>query len=406
MEDVHIHRIYESVIEHHLSQNEQMIFLTGPRQVGKTTVVKSIQAVNHNVYLNWDSLKDKKIILNGYDAITASLNLDKLIAAKPIVIFDEIHKMADWKNYLKGFFDTFKSQLSIVVTGSAKLDVYQKSGDSLMGRYFLYHQFPLSVAECLRSNFCAQEIMPPAKIDDTAWQVLFKFGGFPEPFVKRNSLFLNQWQTLKHNQLFREDLRDLGQIRALTQCELLATILQQQATKLVNYSQLAKHIRVSDYSVRTWMDNLRSLYYCFYIHPWSKNISRALIKEPKCYLWDWSVIDDYGARIENFVASHLYKAVSYWTDIGLGKYELFFIRDKDKSEVDFLVTKNATPWMLIEVKSSQNSSINPALYKFQKQLGVKHAFQLAFDMPYINKNCFALDRPMVVPMITFLSQLI
>jgi predicted AAA+ superfamily ATPase len=383
-----------------------MIFLTGPRQVGKTTVVKSIQSVNHNVYLNWDSLNDKKIILGGYEAIIAPLNLDKLTSVKPIVIFDEIHKMADWKNYLKGFFDTFKSQLNIVVTGSAKLDVYQKSGDSLMGRYFLYHQFPLSVAECLRSDFYTQEIMPPAKIDDITWKVLFEFGGFPEPFIKRNSLFLNQWQTLKHNQLFREDLRDLSKIRELTQCELLATILQQQATKLVNYSQLAKHIRVSDYSVRTWMDDLRYLYYCFYIYPWSKNIPRALIKEPKCYLWDWSVINDHGARVENFVACHLYKAINYWTDIGLGKYELFFIRDKDKNEVDFLITKNAMPWILIEVKNAQNSSINSALYKFQKQLDIKHAFQLAFDMPYVDKDCFTLNRPMVVPMITFLSQLV
>lgn len=186
----------------------------------------------------------------------------------------------------------------------------------------------------------------------------------------------------------------------------MATVLQKQAGQLVNYSQLARLIRVSDHSIRKWIGALVSLYYCFLIQPWSTNISRSLIKEPKCYLWDWSSISDEGMRVENFVAFHLLKAVAFWTDIGLGKYRLFFIRDKDKNEVDFLITKNDAPRILIEAKQSANSSINSALYKYQKVLNVKHVFQLAFDMPYIEKDCFSLDRPMIVPMKTFLSQLV
>ncbi|MBN2689326.1 MAG: DUF4143 domain-containing protein [Gammaproteobacteria bacterium] len=315
--------------------------------------------------------------------------------------------MADWKNFLKGFYDTYNDQLHIVVIGSAKLDVYKKGGDSLLGRYFLYHQYPLTIGEYLKTKCLdGKEITPPLEIDDKKWTQLFEFGGFPEPFLKKDPLFSNQWQRLKHQQLFREDLRDFDRIREIEQCELLATMMQERAGQLVNYSQLSKLVRASDYSIRKWLGALKSLYYCFFIRPWSKNISRSLIKEPKCYLWDWATISDPGMRIENFVACHLFKAVSLWTDIGLGSYELSFIRDKDKNEVDFLITKNNIPWILIEVKKSSNTSITSSLYKFQKALGVKHTFQLAFDMPYINQDCFLLEKPTIVPMKTFLSQLV
>jgi uncharacterized protein len=399
-------RIYESIIQNHLNLYDQMIFLTGPRQVGKTTLVKSLREEDNHVYLNWDNLNDKKIIIAGYEKIIAPLRLEKLSSVKPVIIFDEIHKMSDWKNFLKGFYDTYKTKLHIIVTGSAKLDVYKKGGDSLMGRYFLYHQFPITLAENIRVDFPRHEINAPQKISSHILEQLFEFGGFPEPFLKKDKLFLNRWHNLRHNQLFREEIHDLGNVRELAQCELLATILQQNATHLVNYSGLSRQIRVSDYAIRSWLNILQSLYYCFFIQPWSKNISRSLLKEPKCYLWDWSLIEDRGAKIENFVACHLFKSISLWTDLGFGKYNLFFVRDKDKSEADFLITKNNLPWILIEVKTSANSSINEALYKFQKQLNVKHALQLAFDMPFIDKNFLDLKEPMIVPLQTFLSQLV
>jgi len=399
-------RIYLSMLEHHLAHYDQMMFLTGPRQVGKTTLAKMLLSTRKGIYLNWDNLQDKLLILQGYDAFLSSLKLNQLTEKKPLIVFDEIHKMVDWKNFLKGFFDTYKGQLKIIVTGSAKMDVYQKGGDSLMGRYFIYYLHPFSVAECVHKKLELKDIQSPKKISQKNWNDLLTFGGFPEPFLKRDILFVKRWQNLKHQQLFREDLRDLNRIRQMSQCELLATTLQQQATQLLNYSKLAQRVRISDYSVREWLDALKSVYYCFFVHPWAENISRALVKEPKCYLWDWSMIQDEGARIENFVACHLLKAIHFWTDMGLGKYELFFVRDKDKNEVDFLIAKEHVPWILIEVKKSANSALNPALYRFQKQLRVKHILQLAFNMPYVDRDCLSIDAPMIVPAQTFLSQLV
>ena len=147
-------------------------------------------------------------------------------------------------------------------------------------------------------------------------------------------------------------------------------------------------------------------YYCFLIYPWTTHISRSLIKHPKIYLWDWSEVENLGAKYENLIACHLRKAIDFWQDSGLGKYELFFIRDKDQCEVDFLVTKNSQAWFLVEVKSSSNAGISKDLYKFQKQTKALHAFQVVFDLPYVEKNCFEYKDPIIVPAPTFLSQLV
>ena len=151
---------------------------------------------------------------------------------------------------------------------------------------------------------------------------------------------------------------------------------------------------------------LETLYYCFIVRPWFRNIPKSLRKQPKVYLWDWSIIEDPGARIENFLASQLLKAVHYWTDIGLGDYELYFIRDKVKREVDFLVTQNSTPWFLVEVKSSGKRGLNPNLDYFHELLKTDHAFQVALDLDYVERDCFSVNQPVRVPAETFLSQLI
>lgn len=155
-----------------------------------------------------------------------------------------------------------------------------------------------------------------------------------------------------------------------------------------------------------WIEILNALYYSFELRPWSKNISRALIKEPKYYLWDWAQVMDSGARAENFVASHLLKAVHFWTDSGFGRYEMHYIRDKEQRGVDFLVTKNEKPWFLVEVKMSDNKGISPGLIYFQKETGAEHAFQVVIDLPWVNRNCFEVDQPVIVPARTFLSQLV
>lgn len=401
-------RLYQQIIEEHINELDQMVFMPGPRQVGKTTIAKNI--CSHHVdslYLNWDFLKDREMILSGADSIiekTKKIELGK--NDRPIIVFDEIHKYKRWKNYLKGFFDYSKGQITTLVTGSAKLDVFKKGGDSLMGRYFLYRIHPLSVGELLNRSYDAKKIHAPQKIEDDLWKALFQFGGFPEPFLKQNQRFLNRWQRLRLQQLFYEDIKDLTGVSQTAQMEVLAELIIQQATSQINYHNIAKLTQITDKTAKQWLSVLQSFYFCFTLKPWSKNISRSLIKEPKVFLWDWSLIEDKGKRIENFIASHLLKAVHYWTDIGLGQYDLFYLRDKDKHEVDFLITQNKQPWIMLEVKSSNNQSISPHLFHFQKQIQAEHVFQVVFDLPYVDEDCFSVKKPVIVPAKTFLSQLV
>jgi len=174
----------------------------------------------------------------------------------------------------------------------------------------------------------------------------------------------------------------------------------------MNYSSLAKNTQVSVDTARRWVSALESLYYCFTLRPWSVNVPKSLRKQPKVYLWDWSVIRDPGARRENLVAAHLLKAVHWWTDTGLGTYALFYLRDKAKREVDFLVTRDRRPWFMVEVKSSSATSISPSLHYFTETLGVSHAFQLTFDLEYQDVDCFSVRKPVIVSAESFLSQLV
>lgn len=399
-------RIYQTLITEHYNEYTQMLFLGGPRQVGKTTISLQTKKLSaHFYYLNWDVIKDREIITQGAHRVAEYAKLEKLSDSKPIIVFDEIHKFSRWKNFIKGFFDLYKNKAFIIVTGSSKLDVFRKGGDSLMGRYFLYRIHPLSVAEYLHQKI-NHEIQPPQKIPEKSWQALLQFGGFPEPLLRAQPRFSTRWHHMRMQQLFREDIRDLSRVQELGQIELLATLLRNFATQRIVYSNLANKINASVDSIRRWIKILESFYYCFMLKPWTKNISRSLLKEPKVFLWDWSEIKDIGARTENFIASHLLKAVQFWTDSGLGKYDLYFIRDKNQREVDFIVTKNEEPWFLVEVKHSSEAKLSPYLAYFQAQTKASHAFQVALNMDYVNKNCFEIHTPVIIPAKTFLSQLV
>ncbi|NOY54088.1 MAG: ATP-binding protein [Deltaproteobacteria bacterium] len=343
------------------------------------------------------------MILLGPGAVADKL---RLLESRTIV-FDELHKYPHWKNFIKGFYDTYaKNRFHIVVTGSARLDLYRKGADSLMGRYFLYRMHPLSVAEVIHAGLREHEITAPARIRKDDFSALIRFGGFPEPYLKRNSRFYNRWKRTRLKLLFREDLRDTTKIYEVGQVELLAELLRQQAGQLTNFAALARKIRASQDSIRRWVSALESLYYCFTIRPWSRNISRSLLKGPKTFLWDWSLVDDEGTRNENFVASHLLKAVQWWVDNGFGDYELYFLRTKDQREVDFLVTKNREPWFLVEVKTSAGQALSRNLDYFQTRTGAKHAFQLSMNADFIDADCFEIPYPITVPGQTFLSQLV
>lgn len=400
-------RIYEAVILEHIRQYRQMLFLMGPRQVGKTTTTYQVGKKWKNfIYYNWDKDVDRAAILAGTTAIAQRAHLAHLTKKAPLLIFDEIHKFKNWKLFLKGLYDSYPHQAHILATGSAKLNVYRRGGDSLMGRYFPFRFHPLSVAEIVNPVLPRSELRPtPKKIKSTDFAKLWQFGGYPDPFINGTERFYNRWQTLRLEKLFREDIRDLTRVQELDQLQMMATLLQHQVGQNTTYDSLAKKVRVSSNTIRNWLTILKHLYYCFELRPWSKNITRSLLKEPKYYLWDWSLCENVGARAENFVAAHLLKAVHFWTDYGFGAYELYYLRDKEQREVDFLITKNQQPWLLVEVKHAEQQ-LSPNLVYFQQQTQAPYAIQVNFSLPFVAKSCFAAQQPVVVPVTTFLSQLI
>ncbi|MEI6806135.1 MAG: ATP-binding protein [Myxococcaceae bacterium] len=401
-------RIYEAVLDEHFSKYDQMAFLSGPRQVGKTTVAKNIlkHMGTRSKYLNWDILSDRKCILEDYESVLENLSLDLVSDKKPFLVLDEIHKYKHWKNWLKGLSDLTKSHLNLLVTGSSKLNTFRRGGDSLMGRYFLYRVHPFSVAELLRTEMPDKLFSMPQKLDSDQFEALYQFGGFPEAFRTAEKRFYHRWQNLRLEQLFREDIRNMEQVEDIGQMELLAFQLRFNASQLLNYSNMANKVRVSDQTIRRWIRILESFYYCFTLTPYSQNIARSILKEPKVFLWDWSLVEDPGSRYENFIACHLLKAVHFWNDIGFGSFALHYVRDKEKREVDFLIIKDHKPWMLIEAKSSQKEPLSESLKHYQKQLNAEIVLQVALDADYSEQDCFNLSKPVIVSAKTLLSQLI
>lgn len=414
-----IRRTYLEIIKHHIKNYEQMIFICGARQVGKTTLAKMLIEHERN-YLNWDNINHRAILMdNIYEYINDEILPNNLSGGRALLILDEVHKYLDWKNYIKGLYDQYKGRVIFIVTGSARLDIYHKGGDSLMGRYFLYHIYQLSIGELIGHNYQPEsQYWQPSWSDgqsvenidaivniEEAWGKLFNFGGYPEPYVKNDISFYNRWQSLRNKQLFTEEIRDYAHIYDVGQFELMGMLIVNQASSQLNYSAIAKKIQKPESTVRSWANILQNTYYFFTIPPWSNNISRSILKRPKLYLYDWSMVADYGSKVENFIALHLLKSISYWNNIGLGLFNLYYLRDKEQREVDFLIVKNNQPWIIIEVKAHDTKISNNLIY-FQEQLQVDHCLQLIFDAEFINTDVFKLDGIKVIPARTLLSQLI
>ncbi|MBM4027742.1 MAG: ATP-binding protein [Planctomycetes bacterium] len=381
-----------------------MAMVSGPRQVGKTTTCR----LKADVYLNWDNGDDRAVILRGPAAVIERLGLQRLGTALPTVLFDELHKFRRWKQFLKGFFDTYGEQIRILVTGSSRMDLYRRGGDSLMGRYLLYRMHPFTVAEVAWQDLPDPEriVRAPRPIPADEFSALWTHGGYPEPFVKRDLRFTRRWQALRLHQLLREDVRDMTRIQQLGQLETLATLLSARSGQQLTYSHLAAQVQTSIDTIRRWITILCHLQMGFLVRPWFRNVSRSLRKEPKWFLRDWSGLEDPGARAETFVACHLLKAVEGWTDLGLGRFDLGYVRDKEQHEVDFLVARDGKPWFLVEVKS-HDDRLSPALKHFQEQLHAPLAFQVLRDADFVAADCFAAKhQPVIVPALTFLSQLL
>ena len=394
-------RIYQTMIESHLKNYRQMVFVSGPRQVGKTTMCEAVAST----YLSWDDEDVRRAIQSGQRAVADKYALNVAVESEKVLVYDEIHKYSKWKQFLKGFYDLYGRNLRIVATGSAKMDVYKKGGDSMMGRYFPYRMHPLSVAELLDVSIPDERIVrSPKRLSDDEWTALVRFGGFPDPFVNRDVRFSRRWNSLRFEQLLKTDMRDLTRISELDQLSALAEILSNRSGEQLVYKSIGCDLGVDEKTAKKWIKTLKYLYFGFEVRPWFRNIENSIRKMPKWYLRDWANIQDEGKRAETFIACHLLKAVEGWTDLGYGEFSLGYLRDKSRREVDFVVTRDGIPWFLVEVKKS-DTSLSEALAFFQERTGAAHAFQVVMDAEYGEYDCFAIHSPKVVSAKTFLSQL-
>ena len=367
----------------------KMAFVSGPRQVGKTTMAKHIMSLrSEGSYQTWDDIGFRKVWQKGPKQLMFSFFEHTTLRKKnrkPLLILDELHKDKRWKTSLKGLFDLHSEQIDLLITGSARLNIFKKGGDSLLGRYFSFRLHPLSVSELLGSRAddpiaainAIFDASPEKKCGPSqkALVRLMEFGGFPDPYFNADHKFSNLWRLGRLEKLIREDLRDLSRLPELSRVELLTALLPDKVGSPLSIQSLREDLEVSHDTVTRWMNYLESLYYHFTIRPYSKRLSRALKKEPKIFLYDWSEIDRPGARFENLVASHLLKACDYWTDSGHGLWQLSYLRNKEKEEVDFLICVKDKPVLSIECKYS-DSAFDPSILSFAKQIGLKQHIQI------------------------------
>jgi predicted AAA+ superfamily ATPase len=371
-------RTIKRYLDKYLKEMREMVFISGPRQVGKTVLATSYGKEQGGcVYFNWDVVTDqKKLAKNPYffeEENRTPFN---------IVVFDEIHKYARWKNYLKGAYDKYKDDFLFIVTGSGRLDLFKKGGDSLLGRYFSLPLFPFTLSE-LSLRFPAfgefkrylQEGPPSVSINTDEYEALFEFGGFPQPLLKGERSFYNIWQQERKTLLLREDIRDATNIREISLLEMLSHIIVEKISSPLSINALRQDIGVAFETARDWVNLLSQFYYLFQIRPFTGSLKRTLRKETKAYLFDWAEISSLPVRFENFVASHLLKAVKTWKSIGEGNLKLHYIRDKEKREVDFLIAENLKPVCLIEAKIGEEN-ISKDLLFYQEKLKVPVAIQL------------------------------
>lgn len=315
--------------------HKKILLISGPRQCGKTTLAKMISK-NHD-YINFDNVKDRLIL--------EEQSWDR---KKEYIIFDELHKKQNWKSWLKGIFDSEGIPPGLLVTGSAKMDVYRKAGDSMAGRFFSFRLSPLNLKELCQnvSRNKTQVIMDR----------LLAYSGFPEPYLEANQTFYNLWEKTHIDTIIRQDLIDLESPRHIIKIETLIELLKESVGNPVSCAHLAKKLEgCSPKTVQVWLEWLERLYIVFKVSPYSKSMSRSLKKMPKYYFYNWILIkQDKGLMLENFIACALLKENQLREDVKGEKRELYYLRNKDKKEVDFLITKNQKTTVLIESKWSSD----------------------------------------------------
>jgi uncharacterized protein len=393
--------LYETILSDAISSGK-MAFVSGPRQVGKTTLGECLVPLKQNRF-NWDDTSFKlQWSKNPNDAIgTRTSNL---------ILFDEIHKDRLWKSKLKGIYDTNKNELKIVVTGSARLDVFRKGGDSLLGRYFPYQLHPFTVNELetppsAESFFGALLMKEFGHNSNLRFLVddLLNLTGFPEPLLGGSKLKAMRWSRLRLERLLQEDVRDLRNISDLQTLKLLVQLLPTKVGSPFSINSLRQNLNVSYATIRDWVLVLESLFIHFTIFPYSKKLSRMLVQEPKIYLFDGTAIPERGLQLENLTALHLQKACHFWSDSAQGEYKLHYLRNKEKMEVDFCLLENNEVKMLLECKSN-NTEISKSLLKFSAELNCPINIQLVDIAGY--KNHYPAKNVSVLGYDVFLKMLV
>ncbi len=354
---------------------KKMVFLSGPRQCGKTTLALSLLKSTNGLgkSFNWDRDRDRKALLK-----------EQWTDEDRLLIFDEIHKFKRWKNWVKGIYDTEKEKHSILVTGSARLDVYH---------HWRLHPFSLHESS---ANLTKAEV----------FERLMRVGGFPEPFLDGSERTARRWRSERQDHILREDLRDIEQVRDIQTMGLLLDLLKTRVGGPIVVSNLAEDLQVAPATVSKWIEMLERMYVIFTVRPYTRNIARAIQKPPKIYFFDTGDVEgDEGARFENLVATHLLKKIHYLNDREGERYELQYIRDKEKREVDFIITRSHGIEALIEVKWS-DSSPSRSLIHFAEKLAPSQTIQLVGTLEEgFTKNRLQIQSPFTSPWLNELERL-
>lgn len=342
---------------------KKMVFVGGPRQVGKTTLAEEILQQSQNtdksgLVLNWDYELDRRQILGM-----------KWGEEHRLLIFDEIHKYKRWKNWIKGVYDKQKTTHQFLVTGSARLDVYRRGGDSLLGRYHYWRLHPFTISE-----------LPPKMTPKEALKRLMKVGGFPEPFLDGNEDEARRWRRERIDRVLKDDIRDLEPVSDIQTLSLFLDALRQRVSSMVVLANIAQDLQVSQKTLNKWLAVLENMYLVFVLRPYG-NLPRAIQKPPKVYFFDNADVDgDEGARFENMVACHLLKKIHFLEDRYGYRYELRYLRDKEKREVDFVILKDGHVEELIEAKLS-DEKISPSLAYYTSLLKPAKSTQIVMNIP-------------------------
>lgn len=395
-------RYLEYLILEDALKAKKIAIISGPRQVGKTTLAKKVlhAAGSSQNYYTWDDDEFRKIWIQSPKRLIENQK-------NQLIVLDEIHKDRKWKNKLKGLYDLFNEDVRFIVTGSARMDYFRKSGDSLQGRYFPYRMHPFTLFEKNHlkappeslEEWMDSNVHPSFDMDD-----LLELSGFPEPLFGGSASKAQRWKRLYRERMIREDVRDFQNVRDVHLIENLALLLSEKVGGTVSYSSLREDLSCSFESVLRWIEVLEAVYHCYRIRPYAKKIKNSILKEPKLFLYDWSTAQDPGARWENFIAGHLLKSVHAWTDAALGEFDLFYVRDKQKREVDFLITQDGKPYLLLEVKSNRDEP-TPSLIYFNGVLKPKFCFQLIRDEKRERPSQIALSGIKVISAKRFLAAL-